>query len=52
MPYQIMKKLTEHKKIILEIVLKWMEKEATIKTKSNWMIFKWGRKRFKIRRIY
>jgi len=40
---------TETKKdIILQIVLKWLNKEAKIK---DWMKFKWGRKVFRIRRL-
>ena len=41
-------KLTGDKKIILEIVLKWLTREAKLK---EWMEFRWGRKRFRIRRI-
>jgi len=44
-----MQKEKSKKEIILEIVLKWLNKEAKIK---DWMEFKWGRKRFKIRRIH
>ena len=43
-----MKKIPEHKTIILNIILKWLTLEAKL---NQWLEFKWGRKRFKIKRV-
>jgi len=43
-----MKKEKSKKEIILEIIMKWINKEAKIK---DWMELEWGRKRFRIKRL-
>jgi len=43
-----MTKISEHKKIILNIIVKWLTLEAKL---NQWLEFKWGRKKFKIKRV-